>query len=129
MFPFLKRKKTEEELYWEDLERRKRAAAAYLAHGYPEFEMTVDDVFSISGRGTVVTGTVSRGRIAKGDPVLVQGRAGTQTAFIDGIEAFRKLLNHAEAGDTVGILLRDLSREQVRTGDVLRGTASPAQKE
>lgn len=124
MFPFFKKKKTEEALYLEDLERRTQAAAAHLTHGYPEFEMTVDDVFSISGRGTVVTGTVSQGRIANGEQVLIQGRDGTQAAFVDGIEAFRKILEYAQAGDVAGLLLRDVKPDQVRSGDVLRGWSS-----
>lgn len=125
MFHFLKRKKTEEERYLEDLERRRKTAAADLPQGGSDFELTVDDTFSIRGRGTVVTGTVSRGRIAVGDPVLIQGRGGTQRARVGGIESVRKMLEHAQAGDKVGILLNEVTREQVRPGDVLRGTHSP----
>lgn len=120
MFCFFKKKKTEEELYLEDLERRKQAAAGHSAGAGPGFELTVEDVFSISGRGTVVTGTVSQGSVSMGDQVLLQGRNGAQAVFIDGIESFRNILKRAEAGDTVGLLLRDVSWDQVQRGDVLR---------
>ena len=96
MFGLFKKKKNEEELYLEDLERRRREAQAPDDTG---FQMTVEDVFAISGRGTVVTGRISRGRISQGDRVLIRKRQGTvQEARIGGIEAFRRPLRTAEAG-------------------------------
>ena len=120
MFGLFKKKKNEEELYLEDLERRRREAQAPDDTG---FQMTVEDVFAISGRGTVVTGRISRGRISQGDRVLIRKRQGTvQEARIGGIEAFRRPLRTAEAGQAVGLLLREIRREQVEPGDVLTGS-------
>ena len=117
MFGFLKKKKSGEELYLEELEQRRQQAGAPAGAG---FEMTVQDVFSISGRGTVVTGTVSRGTISRGDRVLLRGRDGrVLETKVGGIEAFRKVLQTAKAGDTVGLLLSGVSKDQVRPGDVL----------
>jgi translation elongation factor EF-Tu-like GTPase len=84
------------------------------------FELTVEDVFSITGRGTIVTGRVIAGTVAVGDQVLLS-RAGTpllQTE-VTGIEMFRKTVTIANAGDNVGLLLRDVERDQVVRGDVL----------
>jgi translation elongation factor EF-Tu-like GTPase len=84
------------------------------------FELTVEDVFSITGRGTVVTGRVIAGTVAVGDQVLLS-RAGSpllQTE-VSGIEMFRKTVQVANAGDNVGLMLRDVRREQVIRGDVL----------
>lgn len=84
------------------------------------FEMTVEDVFAITGRGTVVTGRVTAGTVAVGDQVLIS-RAGTpllQTE-VTGIEMFRKTVDVANAGENVGLLLRDVRRDQVVRGDVL----------
>lgn len=120
MFGLFKRKKTAEERYREDLERRKRET---VRDGCPDagFALTVEDVFTIHGRGTVVTGRVARGSIAVGDRVLLQGKNGTMTAQVDGIEALRRILDSASEGDNVGILLRGVGRGQVEPGDVLRG--------
>ena len=120
MFGLFRRKKSEEEQYLEDLERRRREAQTPEGAG---FQMTVEEVFSISGRGTVVTGRISRGRISQGDRVLIRKRQGTvQEARIGGIEAFRRPLRTAEAGQAVGLLLREIRREQVEPGDVLTGS-------
>jgi translation elongation factor EF-Tu-like GTPase len=84
------------------------------------FGMTVEDVFSITGRGTIVTGRVTAGTVAVGDQVLLS-RAGTpllQTE-VTGIELFRQTAEVANAGDNVGLLLRDVQRDQVVSGDVL----------
>jgi translation elongation factor EF-Tu-like GTPase len=80
------------------------------------FCLTVDDVFSIRGRGTVVTGTVELGSIRVGDRVSVGDRPGIP---VDGIEAFHKRLDEAEAGQVVGLLLTSLSRNDVNRGDVI----------
>lgn len=121
MFSFFKKKRTEEEEYWEDLERRKQETAAHPEQTDAGFELTVRDVFTISGRGTVVTGEVSKGSLSNGAQVRLQGSGGSRTVFIDGIEAFRKVVERAETGDFVGLLLRDVTHEQVRSGDILRG--------
>ena len=123
MFPFFEKKKTTEELYLENLGRRKRETAGCLEYGKTAFEMTVEDVFTVSGRGTVVTGTVAKGRIAKGERVLIQGRDGSRAAVVDGIEAFQKILESAGEGDIVGLLLRNVKHEQVESGDVLKGVS------
>ena len=118
MFGFLKKKKSEEELYLEDLNQGRQ-----VRDGGAGFELKVEDVFAVSGRGTVVTGRISRGRISQGDRVLIRKRQGTvQEARIGGIEAFRKPLRTAEAGQAVGLLLREIRREQVEPGDVLTGS-------
>jgi translation elongation factor EF-Tu-like GTPase len=84
------------------------------------FQLMVEDVFSITGRGTIVTGRVLAGTVAVGDQVLLT-RAGTTVAqtTVTGIEMFRKSVDVASVGDNVGLLLRDVQREQVVRGDVL----------
>ena len=83
------------------------------------FLMPVEDVFSISGRGTVVTGRIERGVINVGDSIEIVGIRTTQTTTCTGVEMFRKLLDRGEAGDNIGALLRGISREQVERGQVL----------
>jgi elongation factor Tu len=83
------------------------------------FLMPIEDVFSISGRGTVVTGRVERGVINVGDEVEIVGIRATQKSTCTGVEMFRKLLDRGEAGDNVGILLRGIDREGVERGQVL----------
>jgi elongation factor Tu len=83
------------------------------------FLMPIEDVFSISGRGTVVTGRVERGVINVGDEVEIVGIKTTQKSICTGVEMFRKLLDRGEAGDNVGILLRGIDREGVERGQVL----------
>ena len=84
-----------------------------------DFLMPVEDVFSISGRGTVVTGRVEAGVINVGDDIEIVGIKDTQTTTCTGVEMFRKLLDRGEAGDNVGILLRGTKREEVERGQVL----------
>ena len=83
------------------------------------FLMAVEDVFSISGRGTVVTGRVERGVINVNEEIEIVGVKETQTSVCTGVEMFRKLLDQGEAGDNVGILLRGVEREAVERGQVL----------
>src|SRR6478672_7960218 len=83
------------------------------------FLMPVEDVFSISGRGTVVTGRVERGVIKVGEEIEIVGIADTQKTTCTGVEMFRKLLDQGQAGDNVGILLRGTKREDVERGQVL----------
>jgi elongation factor Tu len=83
------------------------------------FLMPVEDVFSISGRGTVVTGRVERGVIKVGEEIEIVGITPTQKTTCTGVEMFRKLLDQGQAGDNVGILLRGTKREEVQRGQVL----------
>lgn len=88
------------------------------------FLMPIEDVFSISGRGTVVTGRVERGVINTGDEVEIVGITTTQKTIITGVEMFRKLLDRGEAGDNIGALLRGTKREEVERGQVLAAPGS-----
>ena len=94
------------------------------------FLMPIEDVFSISGRGTVVTGRVERGVIRVGDEIEIVGIKPTAKTTCTGVEMFRKLLDEGEAGDNVGILLRGTKREDVERGQVLAkpGTITPHTK-
>ena len=83
------------------------------------FLMPIEDVFTITGRGTVVTGRVERGQVRVGDNVEIIGIKETQTSVVTGVEMFRKLLDYAEAGDNIGVLLRGINRDQVQRGQVL----------
>ena len=83
------------------------------------FLMPIEDVFSISGRGTVVTGRVERGVVTVGDEIEIIGIKDTQKTTCTGVEMFRKLLDSGEAGDNVGVLLRGTKREEVERGQVL----------
>ena len=83
------------------------------------FLMPVEDVFSISGRGTVVTGRVERGIVKVGDEVSIVGIRDTQKTTVTGVEMFRKLLDQGQAGDNVGVLLRGTKRDEVERGQVL----------
>jgi elongation factor Tu len=82
------------------------------------FLMPVEDVFSISGRGTVVTGRIERGVVNVGEEIEIVGIRDTQSTTVTGVEMFRKLLDRGEAGDNVGLLLRGLKREEVERGQV-----------
>jgi elongation factor Tu len=84
-----------------------------------DFLMPVEDVFSISGRGTVVTGRIERGIVKVGDEIEIVGLRDTQKTIVTGVEMFRKLLDQGQAGDNVGVLLRGTKREDVQRGQVL----------
>ncbi|MBQ7586152.1 MAG: elongation factor Tu, partial [Desulfovibrionaceae bacterium] len=94
------------------------------------FLMPIEDVFSISGRGTVVTGRVERGVIKVGDEVEIVGVRETQKTTCTGVEMFRKLLDQGEAGDNIGVLLRGTKRDEVERGQVLAApkTITPHKK-
>jgi elongation factor Tu len=94
------------------------------------FLMPIEDVFSISGRGTVVTGRVERGIVKVGEEMHIIGLKDTQTTVVTGVEMFRKLLDQGEAGDNIGALLRGTKREDVERGQVLAkpGTITPHTK-
>ncbi len=94
------------------------------------FLMSIEDVFTITGRGTVVTGRVERGQLKLNDTVEIVGIRDTKSTVVTGIEMFRKQLDYAEAGDNAGVLLRGVSREEVERGQVLAkpGSVTPHAK-
>ena len=83
------------------------------------FLMPVEDVFTISGRGTVATGRVERGVVNVGDDVEIVGYRTTQKTVATGVEMFRKILDRGEAGDNIGVLLRGVKRDEIERGQVL----------
>ncbi len=84
-----------------------------------DFLMPIEDIFTISGRGTVVTGRVERGRVTVGDTVEIVGIRETKSTVVTGVEMFRKLLDSGEAGDNIGVLLRGTKKDEVERGQVL----------
>ena len=94
------------------------------------FLMSIEDVFTITGRGTVVTGRVERGKLNLNDEVEIVGIKPTQKTVVTGIEMFKKSLDFAQAGDNAGVLLRGIAREQVERGQVLAkpGSVTPHKK-
>jgi len=94
------------------------------------FLMSIEDIFTISGRGTVVTGRIDRGMIKKGEEVEIVGFGETKKRVVTGVEMFRKILDEGQAGDNVGILLRGTDKEEVQRGMVLAkpGTITPHRK-
>ena len=94
------------------------------------FLMSIEDVFTITGRGTVVTGRVERGQLKLNDEIEIVGIKETKKTVVTGIEMFRKQLDYAEAGDNAGVLLRGISREEVERGQVLAkpGSVTPHHK-
>lgn len=94
------------------------------------FLMPIEDVFSITGRGTVVTGRIERGRIKVGDSVEVVGFGETKSTVVTGVEMFRKVLDYGEAGDNVGLLLRGIEKDEVWRGMVVAepGSITPHKK-
>ena len=93
-----------------------------------DFLMPVEDVFSISGRGTVVTGRIERGIVKVGDEVEIVGIKDTEKTTCTGVEMFRKLLDEGQAGDNVGVLLRGTKREEVERGQVLAKPGSRSRR-
>jgi elongation factor Tu len=94
------------------------------------FLMSIEDVFSITGRGTVVTGRIDRGIVKVGDTIEIVGLKDTQSTVVTGVEMFRKLLDQGQAGDNVGVLLRGIDKDAVQRGQVLAkpGTINPHMK-
>jgi elongation factor Tu len=86
--------------------------------------MPIEDVFSITGRGTVVTGKVEQGKVHTGDEIEIIGIKETQTTTCTGVEMFRKLLDEGQAGDNIGALLRGIDKEEVNRGQVLAAPGS-----
>jgi elongation factor Tu len=95
-----------------------------------DFLMPVEDVFSIEGRGTVITGRVERGVVKVGEEIEIVGIRPTQTTVVTGVEMFRKLLDQGQAGDNVGLLLRGTKRDEVERGQVCakKGSVKPHTK-
>jgi elongation factor Tu len=94
------------------------------------FQMPIEDVFSISGRGTVVTGRVEQGKVKVGEEVEIVGIRETQKKVVTGVEMFKKLLDEGMAGDNVGLLLRGVERKDVERGQVIAkpGSITPHTK-
>jgi elongation factor Tu len=94
------------------------------------FQMSIEDIFTISGRGTVVTGRVDRGVVVVGDEVEIVGLRPTQKTTVTGVEMFRKMLDRGEAGDNIGVLLRGTKKDEVERGQVLAkpGSITPHTK-
>jgi len=89
------------------------------------FLMPVENVLTITGRGTVVTGAIERGQVRPGETIEVVGLGATVTSVVTGVETFGKAMEHAEAGDNAALLLRGVRRHQVRRGQVVAAPASP----
>ncbi len=109
MFDFLKRKKDEDDPW---LSGAKQVDDS-------DFQMTVDDVMTVSGRGTVALGEVQRGTVCVGDQIVISGRHGRLTARVRGLEKFHEILDTAHAGEYIGLTLEGVSKEQVEKGDIL----------
>src|SRR4029077_6084214 len=94
------------------------------------FAMPIEDIFSISGRGTVVTGRIERGKVKAGEEIEIVGFRPTMKKTVTGIEMFRKLLDEGMAGDNVGLLLRGTEKDEVERGQVLAkpGSITPHTK-
>jgi elongation factor Tu len=94
------------------------------------FLMAVEDIFSITGRGTVATGRVERGKVKVGDNVEIVGITETKKSVVTGVEMFRKLLDEAQAGDNIGVLLRGVDKDEIERGQVIAqpGTITPHRK-
>jgi elongation factor Tu len=108
---------------WKPIMELMDAVDSYIPQPVRETEkpflMPVEDVFSISGRGTVVTGRVEKGKVRVGEEVEIVGFKDTTKTVVTGVEMFRKLLDEGQAGDNIGVLLRGLKREDVERGQVL----------
>ena len=126
LFDLFKRPKTEQEEYYENYDRQVASGSSAFETntGYFDtssgFSFTVEDVFTITGRGTVVTGRIATGAISVGDTVSLKRVDGsTQIVTIIAIEMFRKVLQTAKEGDNVGLLLREVSKAGIGRGDML----------
>lgn len=117
---FWNRKKSEAELSLERLQSGTAATPEPAAPAGP-FSMTIEDVFAITGRGTVVTGRVSSGMVRVGMPVTVNHEPQPIATTVTGVEQFRKKTDQAVAGDNVGLLLDGVGRDDVARGDVVSG--------
>ena len=126
LFDLFKRPKTEQEEYYDNYDRQaaSQTSAFETNTGYFDtsagFSFTVEDVFTITGRGTVVTGRIALGSVSVGDTVTLKRTDGsTQVVTIIAIEMFRKILQTAKEGDNVGLLLREVTKAGISRGDML----------
>ena len=123
-----------EEASEQDIEKLMESVDAYIPTPQREkdkpFLMPIEDIFSISGRGTVVTGRVERGTVKVGEEMEIVGFGETQKRVITGVEMFKKLLDQGEAGDNVGLLVRGLEKDEVERGQVVAkpGSITPHTK-
>ena len=85
------------------------------------FRMTVEDVFSIRGRGTVVTGTIEQGSLEAGDVVQLRGQVASRQVVVTAIEKFRRRVKQAGVGERVGLVLADIAKDDVQRGEILAG--------
>jgi elongation factor Tu len=113
---FWRRKKSEAEL---SLERLQSGAGSAAPAPTGPFSMTIEDVFAITGRGTVVTGRISTGTVRVGEPVTISTASGPILSKVTAIEQFRVTAEEASAGQNVGLLLDGISRHDVERGDVV----------
>lgn len=124
LFDLFKKPKTDLEQYYEDRSRREKdlqaASKPVQPAGGAGFRITVEDVFTITGRGTVITGRVEAGAVSVGDTVTLRRTDGSERQVaVAGIEMFRKMKDVAVEGENVGILLRQVGRSEVGRGDML----------
>lgn len=126
LLDLFRRPKTEQEEYYEKYDRQDSAKAAadaaFIDNYYSSigFSITVEDVFTITGRGTVIVGRIASGSVSVGDTVTLKRLNGSsRQVTVAGIEMFRKMLNTAKEGDNVGLLLRGLTKADIGPGDVL----------
>lgn len=121
IFDFFKKPKTDLEQYYEDRKARaEEQQAAASAHSDGGFRITVQDVFTITGRGTVITGRVESGTVSVGEAVTLERMDGSRRqVVVTGIEMFRKMKDTAAAGENVGLLLRKVERSEIGRGDIL----------
>ena len=130
LFDLFRRPKTEQEEYYENYDKQHASYSSSSisydtdsTHNYNTstgFSLTVEDVFTITGRGTVVVGRIASGSISVGDRITLKRTNGYSCSVtIAGIEMFRKILNTAKEGDNVGLLLRGLTNADIGRGDVL----------
>lgn len=129
LFDFFKKPKTDLEQYYEDRKKRENENSdigqtetftTAEAYSKPGFRITVQDVFTITGRGTVIVGQITSGSVRVGDTVVLKRLDGSsREVTVTGIEMFRKMLDVAQEGDNVGILLRGLTKADIGKGDVL----------
>lgn len=123
LFDIFRKKKPDDGTYHRDRSYESGAGVYGADAGYADceaFRITVQDVFTITGRGTVVTGQIASGSIAVGDSVTLRRTDGSaREVTVTGIEMFRKLLDRAVRGDNVGLLLRGVERNEIGRGDIL----------
>lgn len=116
-----KKEKTETETFYEEKEKEKRQwETMNPQYSHDNFRIVVQDVFMITGRGTVIVGEIESGSVSAGEEVILRRQDGTsQNVVVVGIEMFRKKLETAHQGDHVGLLLRDLKKKEIHRGDIL----------